>query len=418
MTKLEKKDIKTPSYYVRGRLLKNKPAMFGLIVIVFAHLVAFLGYLIMPDSTPNADDRSPHIKKKSPGFEVLLLKTIKQRDIAKVNFIEYIFFGQESEYKIEPISWYEIKDYTIYYTIYGRDKEVLTQPLVNSVEKLYSGFSLKIKPDTASGYNYEINGDQIQYLDLKEELHLTTRTELIKEFEEKNLEKRTYLLGTSIDGRDFLSMLLFGTKISLSIGFISVIISLILGVSLGALAGFFGGWIDNAIMWLMTVVWSIPSIMLVIAISLALQSKGIWVAFVAVGLTMWVEAARVVRGQIMSIKEKLYVEAAKALGIGNLRIIFVHILPNVIGPIIVIATANFATAILVEAGLSFLGLGVQPPMPSWGKMVFEGYNSNWESDGGYLVFMPSLFICLLVFAFNLFGNGLRDAYDPQSSNKW
>ncbi len=171
-------------------------------------------------------------------------------------------------------------------------------------------------------------------------------------------------------------------------------------------------------MWLMTVVWSIPSIMLVIAISLALQSKGIWVAFVAVGLTMWVEAARVVRGQIMSIKEKLFVEAAKALGIGSLRTIFFHILPNVVGPIIVIATANFATAILVEAGLSFLGLGVKPPMPSWGKMVFEGYNSNWESDGGYLVFMPSIFICLLVFAFNLFGNGLRDAYDPQSSNKW
>lgn len=418
MTKLEKKDIKTPFYYVRNRLLKNKPAMFGLIVIVLAHIIALLGYCIMPDDTPYADDRSPHIKKEAPGFQVLLLRTLKQREVEKVNFLEYIFFGQESEYKIEPISWYEINGYTIRYIIYGRDKEVLTQPLISTVKKVYSGFSVNLKPDSATGYNYSFKGDQVQYLDLNEKIHSITRAELIKEFEEKNLEKRTYLLGTSIDGRDFISMLLFGTKISLSIGFIAVIISLILGVSLGALAGFFGGWIDNSIMWLMTVVWSIPSIMLVIAISLALQSKGIWVAFVAVGLTMWVEAARVVRGQIMSIREKLFVEAAKALGIGNLRIIFFHILPNLLGPIIVIATANFATAILVEAGLSFLGLGVQPPMPSWGKMVAEGYVSNWESDGGYLVFMPSAFICLLVFAFNLFGNGLRDAYDPQSSNKW
>jgi ABC-type dipeptide/oligopeptide/nickel transport system permease subunit len=418
MTKLEKKDIKTPSYYVRRRLMKNKPAMFGLVIIVLSHVIAFLGYLIMPDHTPNADDRSPHIKKKPPGFEVLLLKTIKQRPIDKVNLFEYVFFGQESDYKIEPISWYKIEGYTIHYAIYEREKEVLSQPLINSVKKLYSGFSVNLKPDSATGYNYSIKGDEVKYLDLNEQLHTTTRQELIQEFEKNNLEKRNYLFGTSIDGRDLLSMLLFGTKISLSIGFISVIISLVLGVSLGALAGFFGGWLDNLIMWLMTVVWSIPSIMLVIAISLALQSKGIWVAFVAVGLTMWVEAARVVRGQILSIKEKLYVEAAKALGIGNLRIIFVHILPNVVGPIIVIATANFATAILVEAGLSFLGLGVQPPMPSWGKMVFEGYNSNWESDGGFLVFMPSVCICILVFAFNLFGNGLRDAYDPQSSNKW
>jgi peptide/nickel transport system permease protein len=145
-----------------------------------------------------------------------------------------------------------------------------------------------------------------------------------------------------------------------------------------------------------------------------LQSKGIWVAFVAVGLTMWVEVARVVRGQIMSVKEKLFIEAARALGIGNFRIIFRHILPNMFGPIIVIATANYAAAVLIEAGLSFLGLGVQPPMPSWGMMVNEGYNSNWESDGGYMVFLPSLCICLIVLSFNLLGNGLRDAYDPQS----
>jgi peptide/nickel transport system permease protein len=158
--------------------------------------------------------------------------------------------------------------------------------------------------------------------------------------------------------------------------------------------------------------------MLIIAISLVLESKGVFVAFLAVGLTMWVDVARVVRGQIISIKEKLFVEAAKALGIENLRIIFIHILPNIMGPLIVIATANFASAILIEAGLSFLGLGVQPPMTSWGMMVNEGYYSNWERDGGYLVILPSIAISLMVLAFNLFGNGLRDAYDPKSAVKW
>ena len=125
---------------------------------------------------------------------------------------------------------------------------------------------------------------------------------------------------------------------------------MLLGTSLGSLAGFFGGKVDMLVLWFMSVIWSIPGIILVIAISMALQSRGVWVAFVAVGLTMWVEVARVMRGQIMSIKEKLYVEAARAFGIKNFRIVFVHILPNIAGPLIVIATANFAAAILLEAG--------------------------------------------------------------------
>jgi peptide/nickel transport system permease protein len=215
-----------------------------------------------------------------------------------------------------------------------------------------------------------------------------------------------------------MSRLIFGTRISLGIGLIAVIISLFLGVLIGAVAGFFGGVIDSAIMWFMTVVWSIPSVMLVIAISLALQSKGIWVAFVAVGLTSWVEIARVVRGQIMSIKEKTYVEAAKAMGFSNARIIFKHILPNLLGPIIVISSSNFANAILTEAGLSFLGLGVQPPMPSWGMMVNEGFHAIGTQNSWHLILFPSLAISILVLSFNLLGNGLRDAYDPQQAIKW
>jgi peptide/nickel transport system permease protein len=211
-----------------------------------------------------------------------------------------------------------------------------------------------------------------------------------------------------------LSRLLFGTRISLSIGFLAVLISMFLGMSLGSIAGFFGGKTDMFVMWFMSVIWSIPGIILVIAISMALQSRGVWVAFVAVGLTMWVEVARVMRGQIMSIKEKLFVEAARAFGIKNFRIVFVHILPNISGPLIVIATANFAAAILLEAGLSFLGLGVQPPTPSWGVMIYEGFQAIGTKNSLHLILFPGLAICILVLSFNLLGNGLRDAYDPKT----
>jgi ABC-type dipeptide/oligopeptide/nickel transport system permease subunit len=329
-----------------------------------------------------------------------------------VNFFERIYFGQESKYTILPVDTVYVKGWKVYYVLYGKQATDSLE-LLHTVRPMYIGAS-----KFEAGKDYKIEGNKITYLGLDEKPLTAHIEDLEREFWQNNIEIRKYSLGTDKAGRDILSRLLFGTRISLSIGFISVLISMIVGVTLGALAGFFGGIIDKSIMWLMTVVWSIPAIMLIIAISLVLESKGVFVAFIAVGLTMWVEVARVVRGQIISIKEKLFVEAAKALGIRSLRIIFVHILPNIMGPLIVIATANFASAILIEAGLSFLGLGVQPPMTSWGMMVNEGYNSNWENDGGYLVVLPSIAISLMVLAFNLFGNGLRDAYDPKSSVKW
>jgi peptide/nickel transport system permease protein len=190
---------------------------------------------------------------------------------------------------------------------------------------------------------------------------------------------------------------------------------MVLGLTLGALAGFFRGNTDRFIVWFMSVIWSIPGIMLVIAISIALQNKGVWVAFLAVGLTMWVDVARVVRGQILSIREKQYIEAARAFGINNRRIIFVHVMPNILGPLVVIATANFASAILLEAGLSFLGLSVQPPVPSWGNMILAGYHAIGTRNSWHLILFPGLAVSMLVLSFNLLGNGLRDALDPQNA---
>jgi peptide/nickel transport system permease protein len=193
-----------------------------------------------------------------------------------------------------------------------------------------------------------------------------------------------------------------------------VLISLVLGVGVGAVAGYFGGWVDSVLLGVMTVVWSIPGIMLVIAISLALDSKGVWVSFVAVGLTMWVDVARVVRGQVLGLRSATFIEAGRVLGLPTSRLIFAHLLPNLRGPLIVLATSNFAAAILLEAGLSFLGLGVQPPAPSWGLMVKEGYDLLGTQAGLWLTLLPGLAISLLVLSFNLLGNGLRDAFDPKT----
>jgi peptide/nickel transport system permease protein len=222
----------------------------------------------------------------------------------------------------------------------------------------------------------------------------------------------TFLLGTDRAGRDVLSRLMLGTRISLGIGLVAALLSLLVGATVGAVGGYFGGWPDRIARFLMTVVWSIPGVMLVVAISLAVGSKGVWVTFVAVGLTMWVDVARVVRGQMLSLREKPFVDAQRVLGIPTARILVRHLLPNMLGPLIVVTTSNFASAILLEAGLSFLGLGVQPPAPSWGLMVSEGFQLLGTKVGFWLTFWPSLAISLLVFAFNLLGNGLRDAFDP------
>lgn len=352
------------------RLKKNRGALFGLIIISLALLVSVFGYVIAPDNSPNADLQTVEIQARKPGYTQQFLK-INERKYWKGTWVEHFIRGKKNHYQLVPIKGYRINGDSL---------------LVNKF----------IDEDTAVVQYYSIS-----------QLTFNNPSAI-----QKNIIKKKYWLGTDKFGRDILSRLIIGTRVSLAVGLIAVLISLTLGILLGAVAGYFRGWIDELIMWLVNVTWSIPTLLLVFAITMAM-GKGFWQIFIAVGLTMWVSVARLIRGQVMAIKEMEYVQAAKALGLKNSRIILRHILPNILGPVMVIAAGNFATAIIVEAGLSFLGIGIQPPQPSWGLMIKENYNFI-ITHNPMLALIPGFAIMLLVLSFNLLGNGLRDAVDVKS----
>ncbi|MFN2383012.1 MAG: oligopeptide ABC transporter permease [Gemmatimonadota bacterium] len=220
----------------------------------------------------------------------------------------------------------------------------------------------------------------------------------------------THLFGTDKFGRDILSRMLYGARISLTIGFLAVAISISLGTLVGAVAGYFRGWVDTAIARVIDMLLSIPRLVLLLVV-IAIFQPSIWLIIAVLGLTGWEGSARIVRGQFLQLREQEFVQASRALGYSDARIIRRHILPNTLAPIIVIATLNIGNTILLEAALSFLGLGVQPPTASWGSMVSDGRDAMITA--WWISTFPGLAIVLTVVSFNLLGDGLRDALDPR-----
>ena len=348
-----------------NRFQSDKWAVGSFLFIIWVSLLAIFAYFLSPDKTTYANQMHLSIHSQPPGFSCQVL-IIPQQGVEYKNSFFSGKINQLEEIPIQDIRWFA---------------EALEYKRFGNATDYYEKVSLSAFPKGSS------------------------RSQIEKEF---ILTKR-FLLGTDKYGRDLLSRLIIGSRISISIGFVAVFISLLLGVFLGAIAGYFGGWIDRLIMWLINIVWSIPTLLMVIAITLAL-GRGFWQVFVAVGLTMWVEVARLVRGQVKSIKEQLYVQAGSVLGFSHTRILTGHVLPMLVAHLIVISAANFASAILMESGLSFLGIGAQQPMPSWGGMVKDHFRYLLLGKP-YLAILPGLAIMSLVLAFMMLGNSLRDVLD-------
>lgn len=221
----------------------------------------------------------------------------------------------------------------------------------------------------------------------------------------------TYWLGTDTLGRDQLSRILYGARVSLLVGFVATAVALIIGVSWGIVAGFFGGRIDATMMRVVDVLYGLPFIIFIILL-MVIFGRNIWLLFIAIGAVEWLTMARIVRGQVLTLRNQEFVLASQALGIGNISLFFKHILPNILGTIAVYATLTIPQVMLLEAFLSFLGLGVQPPMSSWGTLIRYGVESMEEFP--WMLIFPGLIFTITLFCLNFFGDGLRDAFDPKS----
>lgn len=344
--------------------------MGGLVFIILAAVLSLFAYVLIGDQSPNANNQKAEIALKNPGFvsSGILLKN--KRYEAEVGWVSKLFYGAE-----KPYDWYPIKNAEL----------------------------------VQEGVEVTTHYDQRKIIPLRD-LH----EELIGGRIENHIVSQKFWMGTDRYGRSISSRLILGIRISLLVGLLAVIISLSVGVFIGGVGGYFGGWIDRVVMFFINVMWSIPTLLLVFAIVLAF-GRGLGVIFLAVGLTMWVDVARIVRGQVKKIKEEQFVQAAKSIGVKEFSILFKHILPNIIGPILVIGAANFATAILIEAGLSYLGFGVRPPTPSIGNMLNEHYGYAITGKPA-LALVPAVTIMLMVLSFNLLGSGLRDVFDVKDNN--
>lgn len=388
----EKKQFANPqTAKVFSRFIANTGAMFGVVTLFYACVLFVIAHLIAPDPTPNAGFQINEIAFKPPGFHITVLNVPLEIEQPQTSFFKWLTDGKNLPYRQVPIENHWLQGDSLLVERYLGDG-VAGDTLQFAVQKIIPGYRA---------------------------------AEAVDQMERYAISHRYFLFGTDDLGRDYLSRVLLGVRVSLAVGCIAVFIALVIGIPVGAAAGFYKKEppkvrifkrryvfpVDSLLMWTMSVIWAIPALLLVFPIVFAFGQQ-FYTIFIAVGLTMWVDIARIVRGQVMQVREMEYITATKNFGFSNFRTVFLHILPNIIGPVIVITAANFAYAILTEAGLSFLGIGVQPPAPSWGLMILK-YKDNLITDP-YLALIPGTAITVLVLAFFMIGNGLRDALDIKS----
>ena len=352
------------------KYFNNIPYYFSLFFILICFFVSIFSFFIIPDKTINANTMSLSIQSMKPGFNVDVLTVPNFENKSLKSY----FFGLNKPVQQYPINDYWFSNDSINFTLYnkfGENFEIKSLPL--------SKFNKNDQNNVQN--NVRLNQSQIS---------------------NNYIINKTFLFGTDIYGRDLFSRVLLGTRVSLSIGIMAVFISTFIGLFFGSLGGYCGGLTDKIVVYIINVFWSIPTLLLVIAISLSL-GKGFWQVYVAIGFSVWVDVARLVRGKVISEKNKDYISASKILGFNNFRIIISHILPNIIGPILIISATNFASSILLESGLSFLGIGTQPPLPSWGYMIKENYQYIILGNA-YLALTPAVCLVLLVSSFMFISN--------------
>lgn len=342
--------------------------MGGLYVCVWVLLATF-AYFVVPDNSPHANLQTAEISKLPPGSSItFLLKPVAQSE--KVSLWRQFLYGKPAAFNYIPISRLPaiVQDSLVSY-------QTLKGIAINSPLGEWQG-----------------------------------RLQTDSDLQEKFVVKKSFIMGTDAFGRDVWSRLVVGARVSLAIGFLSMLLSMLLGFWVGAVAGFIGGKTDLLLMWFAGVVWTIPTLLLAIAINFVLGT-GFWQLMLAIALSNWVDIARLVRGQVLSIRQMPFIEAAESVGLKPLPILFRHIFPNLYSPLIVMAVANFGSAILIESGLSFLGLGVGVGIPTWGRMVYDGYAFLLFERGRWLAILPGCALILLVVSINLIGNWLRDSQE-------